>query len=525
MTNTSAKLPFETNLPETGLALIQREFTVVQLLFDISQALNKSLKLEEVLDSALKIMSEHAGMKRGTIMLLSGETGEFEIDIAHGSPMEEKTRGKLKGIIKRVIEKGVPAIVEKVSQEPQFLDDEHVRSRFVRRSRDENSFLCVPIQSGNGIIGVIAVDRLFPEASSIENDARLLATIASLLAQVVELRWEARDRERALEEENLRLQSEILDHFNPGNIIGNSHAIKKVYQLINQVAQSNARVLITGESGVGKELAAEAIHINSSRAAKPFVKINCAAVPESLIESELFGHERGAIAMRKGRLEMADGGTLFLDEITDLPMSAQIRLLRVLQENEFERIGGVQTIKVDVRIISATNRNIEELIKNFQFRLDLYYRLNLFPIYIPPLRERKIDIVPLAEHFIEHFSIKHGKSITQISADAINMMMNYHWPGNVRELKSSIERAIMNSDDGILHAFHMPLSLQTADEGKTPSQRNLPAAITALEHEMIVNALRSSHGNASHAARALGVSDRFMRLRIAKHKIDAEWFK
>jgi Nif-specific regulatory protein len=472
MTNTSTKLPFETNPTETGLGLIQREFTVVQLLFDISQALNKSLKLEEVLDSALKIMSEHAGMKRGMIMLLSRETGEFEIDISRGAPMEEKTRGRLKGIIKRVIEKGVPAIVEKVSQEPQFLDDEHVRSRFIRRNRDDNSFLCVPIQSGNGVIGVIAVDRLFSEAASIENDTRLLATIASLLAQAVELRWEARDRERALQEENLRLQSEILDHFDPGNIIGNSHAIKKVYQLINQVAQSNARVLITGESGVGKELAAEAIHINSPRANKPFVKVSCAAAPEGSIESELFGHERGAIAgagaMRKGRLEMADGGTLFLDEIADIPMSTQNKLLRVLQENEFERLGGVQTIKVDVRVISATNRNIEELVKNFQFRLDLYYRLNLFPIYIPPLRERKIDILPLAEHFIECFSIKHGRSIAQISAAAINMMMNYHWPGNVRELKSSVERAIMNSDDGILHASHMPLSLQTVDAGAPP---------------------------------------------------------
>jgi Nif-specific regulatory protein len=338
-----------------------------------------------------------------------------------------------------------------------------------------------------------------------------------------------RERERELQEENKRLQSEILDHFKPINIVGNSHAIKQVNRLINQVAPSLARVLIAGESGVGKELVAEAIHLNSPRADKPFIKVNLAALPENLIESELFGHERGAftgaIAMRKGRFEMANGGTLFLDEVGELPMATQIKLIRVLQEKEFERIGGIETIKVDVRIISATNRNIEELIRNFRFRLDLYYRLNLFPIFVPPLRERKTDIMLLADYFIERISRKHGKSIGRISTPAIDMMMCYHWPGNIRELENCIERAVIMSTDGIIHGYHLPPSLQTAETSKTPPQGKLPAALTALEKEMIIDALKSSYGNAARAARILGISERFIRLRIAKHGIEAKRFK
>jgi Nif-specific regulatory protein len=288
-------------------------------------------------------------------------------------------------------------------------------------------------------------------------------------------------------------------------------------------------VLITGESGVGKELVAEAIHLNSPRANKPFIKVNLAALPESLIESELFGHERGAftgaVSMRKGRFEMADGGTLFLDEIGDLPMATQVKLLRVLQEKEFERLGGVETIRVDVRILSATNRDIEELIRNFQFRLDLYYRLNLFPIFVPPLRERKTDIMLLADHFIERLGKKHGKSIARISTPAIDMMMSYHWPGNIRELENCIERAVILSTDGVIHGHHLPPSLQTAEASKTPPQGKLLVSLAALEHEMIVDALKSSRGNAARAARILGVTERFIRLRMTRHGIDPKRFK
>jgi Nif-specific regulatory protein len=387
----------------------------------------------------------------------------------------------------------------------------------------------VPIHGGNGAIGALSVDRLFSENSSLDEDVRLLTVIAALLAQAVEIRQEMRQRERTLQDEKERLQSEILDHFKPMNIVGNSHAIQQVYRLINQVSPSRVRVLITGESGVGKELVAEAIHMNSPRADKPFIKVNLAALPENIIESELFGHERGAftgaVALRKGRFEMADGGTLFLDEIGDLPIATQIKLLRVLQEKEFDRLGGMQTIKVDVRVISATNRNIDELVRNFQFRLDLYYRLNLFPIFVPPLRERKTDIVLLADHFIERAGRKHGKNIRRISTPAIDMMMSYHWPGNIRELENCIERAVILSADGVIHGHHLPFSLQTAEASDTPPQGKLHDSLAALEREMIVDALKSACGNAARAARMLGVSERHIRLRLTRYGIDPKRFK
>jgi Nif-specific regulatory protein len=522
----------ETNIPETGVALFQRELRVVQLLFNISQALNKSLNLEEMMRPILNMMYEHAGMMRGTITLLNRETGEIEIDLAHGLSKEEQAKGRYRlgeGITGKVIETGIPAVVERISKEPRFLDKTGARMRDISRNKNDISFICVPIYSSNGIIGAMSVDRLFAEDSSLDEDVRLLTVIAALLAQAVENRGEMREREIALQEEKERLQSEILDHFKPANIIGTSHAIQQVYQLINQVAPSRARVLITGESGVGKELVAEAIHINSPRANKPFIKVNLAALPEGLIESELFGHERGAftgaVTMRMGRFEMADGGTLFLDEIGDLPMGTQVKLLRVLQEKEFERLGGIDTIKVDVRVISATNRNIEELVRNFQFRLDLYYRLNLFPIFVPPLRERKTDIMLLADYFVERASKKHGKNIGRISTPAIDMMMSYHWPGNIRELENCIERAVILSADGVIHSHQLPPSLQTADSSNTPPHGKLQASLAAFEHEMIVDALKSTRGNAARAARFLGIGERFIRLRMTRYGIDAKRYK
>ena len=520
------------NVLETGLALIQRELQVMKLLFDISQALNKSLNLAEAMQPILKMMSEHAGMMRGTITLLNRETGEIEIDLAHGFASEQREIGRYRlgeGITGKVVETGIPAVVERVSQEPIFLDRTRAGTRGMGRNKNDISFICVPIRGSGGPIGAICVDGLFPENSSLDEDVRLLTIIAALLGQAVDIRREARERERMLLDEKERLQSEILDHFKPVNIVGSSHAISQVFRLINQVSPSRARVLITGESGVGKELVAEAIHLNSPRADKPFIKVNLAALPESIIESELFGHERGAFtgasAARKGRFEMADGGTLFLDEIGDLPIATQVKLLRVLQEKEFERLGGTETIKVDVRVISATNRNIEELVRKFQFRLDLYYRLNLFTIFVPPLRERKTDILLLTDYFIERSSKKHGKNIGRISTPAIDMMMSYHWPGNIRELENCIERAVILSTDGVIHGHHLPPSLQTAEASNTLPRGKLKDSLAAFEREMIVDALKSTRGNAARAARFLGISERYIHLRMNVYGIDAKRFK
>jgi Nif-specific regulatory protein len=258
------------------------------------------------------------------------------------------------------------------------------------------------------------------------------------------------EERRRLLDENTHLRQELRERYDFSNIIGTSGPTRQMYEQVAQVAQTNTTVLIRGESGTGKELIAHAIHYNSLRAKKPFVKVSCAALPDTLIESELFGYEKGAFtgatARKKGRFELAEGGTLFLDEIGDINPGTQVKLLRVLQEREFERLGGTETVKVNVRLIAATNKDMEKAIADGTFREDLYYRLNVFTIFVPPLRERKADLLLLADHFLEKFSREHGKVIKRISTPAIDMLMAYHWPGNVRELENALERAVLVCD-------------------------------------------------------------------------------
>jgi Nif-specific regulatory protein len=331
------------------------------------------------------------------------------------------------------------------------------------------------------------------------------------------------EEEEALVAENKRLQRELEDRYRPSNIVGNSREIAPVYEMINQVASSDATVLIRGESGTGKELIAQAVHYGSPRAEGPFVRVNCAALPEGLVESELFGHERGAftgaIQRRPGRFERASGGTIFLDEIGDLPASVQVRLLRVLQEREFERVGGSQVLTADVRVVAATNRDLEKDMHHGLFRADLYYRLNVFPIHVPPLRERRTDIILLADHFIEKYNQRHARSIVRLSTPAIDLLMAYHWPGNVRELENAIERAVLLADGDVIHARLLPPSLQMArleDKRSGP----LTAQVEALERELIIDALKANKGNRAAAARHLGITERVIGLRVAKYGLE-----
>jgi Nif-specific regulatory protein len=299
--------------------------------------------------------------------------------------------------------------------------------------------------------------------------------------------------------------------------------------MLSQVAPSDATVLITGESGTGKELIAAEIHRLSKRVGAPLVKINCAAIPESLIENELFGHERGAFTgadkQRKGRFELAHHGTLFLDEIGELSPQVQVKLLRVLQERELERVGGNTTIKVDVRLITATNRNMEEAVKSGRFRDDLYYRLNVFPIHVPPLRERISDIVLLADYFAEKYADRNDKLIKRISASAIDLLTGYSWPGNVRELENAIERAVILSKDQVIHSYDLPPSLQSAISTNTEPTTTLDAALSRLEKELIVEALKIAEGNIAAAARRLGITERQMGLRVYHYGINRRLYK
>jgi Nif-specific regulatory protein len=333
-----------------------------------------------------------------------------------------------------------------------------------------------------------------------------------------------------MREENQRLQDQLKDRYKPKSIIGNSKAMQNVYMLIEQVSKTNATVLILGESGVGKERVAHAIHYDSGRADRPFIAVNCAALPESLIESELFGHEKGAFTgatmARKGRFEAADKGAIFLDEIGDLPPLVQTKLLRVLQEKTFERVGGNTTVKADVRIIAATNKNLEALIQEGRFREDLYYRLNVFPILVPPLREHVTDIIPLANHFVEKYSKEHEKKIISISPAATDMLMHYHWPGNIRELENYIERSIILSVDGIIHSYHLPPSLRAdVPSGAASANTHFKDVLADTEKQIIIDELKRCRGNMAKAARALGMTERIMGLRVAKYGIDPGQFK
>ena len=507
----------------------RREIHELTLLLEISQTLDRILDLRDAVAPILQAMARHMGMLRGTIALLNPETGEISIEAAYGLSTSQQERGRYKlgeGVTGKVVATGRPAVVPRVSQEPLFLNRTGARRRLRRK---DVSFICVPIRLGNEAVGALSADRLFAEEISLEEDVRLMSIIASMIAQAVRLRQSAMAERQRLMEENLRLQEELKDRFRPANIIGNAKTMQAVYDQIAQVARSQTTVLLRGESGVGKELVAHAIHFSSDRAAKPFIKVNCAALPETLIESELFGHERGAftgaIAQRKGRFELAHGGTIFLDEIGDLSAHTQIRLLRVLQEREFERVGGTETIRTDARIIAATNRNLEEMIEEGRFRQDLYYRLNVFPIHIPPLRDRKTDIPLLADYFVERYSRIHHKDIKRVSTPAIDMIMSYHWPGNVRELENCLERAVLVSNDDVIHGHHLPPTLQTAEATGTLPAGDLQAALDNLEREMILDALKSSRGNMAKAARALGITERLMGLRARKHGVDYRRFR
>ncbi|HEY3277599.1 MAG TPA: sigma 54-interacting transcriptional regulator [Syntrophorhabdaceae bacterium] len=509
---------------------VSRELKELSLLFEISTKLSETLDLKRVLQPILQMTAERMEMLRGTLTILNRTRGEIIIEEAYGLSPEERAKGKYRmgeGITGKVIDTGQPAIIPRISDEPLFLDRTGSRKE---TNKEDITFICVPIKLGSEVIGALSVDRLFSEKISLKEDVRLLTIIASTISQAVRLRQLAQEEIEKVQEENQRLQDALKTRYGPKAIVGNSKVMRNLYTLIEQVCRTNTTVLILGESGVGKERVAHAIHYNSKRADKPFIKVNCAALPESLIESELFGHEKGAFtgatSVRKGRFEVADQGTLFLDEIGDLPLPVQTRLLRVLQEKEFERVGGNTTITANVRIITATNRNLDLLMQEGKFREDLYYRLNVFPILVPPLRERKTDIMLLTDHFIDKYSKEHGKQILRISIPATDMLMNYHWPGNVRELENCIERAIILCTDGVIQSYHLPPNLQKMEENESGEKGGAFKEIMVnLEREIIIHELRRARGNMARAARALGITERMMGLRIAKYRIIPGDFK
>jgi Nif-specific regulatory protein len=511
---------------------VSRHELELDSLYKISQVLatgNRQKNLRHVLEEVLEVLHTELGMNRGTIMLLSPDAKELMTEVAHNLSQQQLRAIRYRmgeGITGRVVQTGKPAIVPKVSQEPLFLDKLHKRKAI---TKDEISFICVPIAIGSEVVGALSADRVFDQSVALNEDLRLLTIVASMIANDVKGRRVAQAKRQQLEEENVRLRNELEDRFRPENIVGNSGAMREVYRAIHQVAPSDTTVLIRGESGTGKELVAHAIHYSSPRAKGPFVKVNCAALSEGLLESELFGHEKGAftgaIQARKGRLEEADGGTLFLDEIGDFSPGIQVKLLRVLQERQYERVGSNKPLKANVRIVTATNRDLEKAMENGSFRQDLYYRVNVFPIFLPALRDRKDDILLLADFFIERYARKMGKDVRRITTPAINMMVMYHWPGNVRELENSIERAVLLSSDGVIHGHHLPPTLQTSDASDTVGVGSMEQRVSMFERDLIVDALKRCDGNISAAAKDLGTTQRVVGYKIKQLGVDFHRYK
>ena len=495
-------------------------------MLEVSQALGSTLDTRAAVEKVLEILDRELGMKRGAIALLEGE-GDLKIQYAYGLSEGERQRGRYKvdeGVTGKVVASGRPIIVPQVSKEPLFL----YRTR--KRSPDtEESFICVPIKDRRKTVGALSITYPYKQNRNYEDSVQLLTIVTSMIAQSLRLGQLVEQERAQLQGENALLKRELQQKYDFRNIVGTSKEMRDVYEQIAQVAPSGATVLIRGESGTGKELVAHAIHYNSPRSSKPFVKVNCAALPESLIESELFGHEKGAftgaVARKRGRFELAEGGTLFLDEIGDLSPAMQVKLLRALQEREFERVGGTETIKVNVRLITATNVNLEQAVSDGRFRSDLYYRLNVFSIYLPPLRERKTDILLLADHFLEKYGRQNGKRIKRISTPAIDMLMTYHWPGNVRELENVVERATLVCEGNVIHGYHLPPTLQTAEGSGTVTKMSLDQAVNAFEKDMIQDALKTTRGNRARAARLLDTTERILGYKVKKYEIDCHRFR
>jgi Nif-specific regulatory protein len=499
----------------------------LQALLEVSQALGSTLDLQAALERVLEILDRELGMKRGAIALLDEEGDQLAIQYAYGLSERERQRGRYRvdeGVTGQVVSSGKPVIVPQVSKEPLFLHRTRKRS-----AAQEESFLCVPIKDRRRSLGALSISYPFKPDRNYEDSIKLLTIVASMIAQSLRLAHLVEQEKAQLQDENALLKRELQEKYDFRNIVGTSKEMREVYEQVAQVAPTNTTVLIRGESGTGKELVAHAIHYNSPRASKPFIKVNCAALPESLIETELFGHEKGAftgaLARKRGRFELAEGGTIFLDEIGDLSPSLQVKLLRVLQEREFERVGGMETVRVNVRVITATNVDLEQAVQDGRFRSDLYYRLNVFSIYLPPLRERKTDILLLADHFLEKYSCQNGRRIKRISTPAIDMLMSYHWPGNVRELENAIERATLVCESNVVHGYHLPPTLQTAEGSGTVTRMSLEQAVEAYEKDLIQDALKTTRGNRARAARLLDTTERILGYKVQKYGIDCRRFR
>lgn len=501
-------------------------------LYEITKSLASSTDLRDCLGDAMRTIDTMKNMENGTVTIINPTTGKLEIEVAHGISAEGRKRGKYKigeGITGKVVASGEPIIVPHIAEEPLFLNKTRARGDLNSTAR---SFICVPIHRGKQVIGALSVDRIYHDGISKQADAdlRFLTILSSIIAQTTHRIQTVNREQEDLRVENMKLKRELSEKNTISDIQGNSSRMQEVYEMIHRVVDSNATVLLRGESGTGKTLVAKALHYNSKRKKKPFIVVNCSALPETLLESELFGHEKGAFTgateRKVGRFEQAEGGTLFLDEIGEISHTVQVKLLNVVQERTFQRLGSGKAIHCDVRLVAATNRDLEAAVREKNFREDLYYRLNVFPVYMPALRERRTDILLLAEYFLKKYSDENKVKINRISTSAIDMLIQYHWPGNVRELQNCMERAVLICDGDTIKGVHLPPTLQTSDS--TTSDKNplsLSTAVENFEKDLIIEALKKSRGNQTKTAKLLDTSLRIINYKIHQYNIDPKKFK
>ena len=436
-----------------------RAQTELATIYEISKILTSSLDVSKTCREALNVLANNMGYRR-CMIIVDTEEGELHLLAAVGLSPEEYDAGHYRpgeGIIGKVYSNGMPAVVHDLAAEPFFLNRtgalDHIDGERI-------ALAAMPIRVAKEVVGVITIDRVSERAGGgFNDDIRLMTMTASLVGQALALQRTVLAERNQLISESRRLRQELKGRFRLDNVIGVSKRMQDVFAEVHQAGPSRSTVLLRGESGTGKEVIARALHTLSPRKDGPFIKVNCAALSESLLESELFGHEKGsftgAVGERKGRFEMADKGTLFLDEIGDISPAFQAKLLRVLQEREFERVGGNRSIKVDVRLVCATNRNLEKMVAAGEFRADLYYRINVVSLFLPPLRERRDDIPPLIAYFIERYNKENGRDL-RVTPEALNVLVNCYWPGNVRELENCIERTATMARGESISELHFP---------------------------------------------------------------------
>lgn len=484
------------------------------------------------LKSILRTLAQNHGFQRPTIVIFDPETRTLKLSLTH-TPTTVKSveYAPGEGIIGQVFSSGQPVIAPRLNEHPAFLNKAYGRTEEELASL---AFICVPVlgpepdDAPGEVIGTLSVDSPQLDSDVLSGQAKFLQVVAGMIANQAAYMQEEMARQKHLITQGLIGGDNVEGRYTPSNVVAASKSMRLVLNQVAQVGPSRATALLRGESGTGKELLAEATHQASPRREQPLIKLNCAALPSELVESELFGYQKGAftgaVQDKKGLFELAHKGTLFLDEVGELSPTAQAKVLRAIQEQEIQRLGSEKTVTVDVRLICATHQPLEELVEKGAFREDLYYRINVFPVFIPPLRERREDILPLAEFFLNSYAEEYEKDIKRISTPAIDLFTQYHWPGNIRELKNCIERAVLVCDEHVIRTYHLPPSLQSAESTATDSSFSFCEAIAKFEQELLVDALKKARGNMLQAARDLRVSYRIVNYKVKKYDIDPKKF-